>query len=190
MLTTINEETQRVSMQGVRRELLQAQAEALGVPVWEVLLPWPCSNEEYEKAMTEVMEKAVGDGITHVAFGDLFLEDVRDYREEMMSRTGAQPLFPIWCGEGGTRPLADEMVAQGVRAVMTCVDPTQLDPAFAGSSWDPDALPHGVDPLGERGEFHTFCWAGPMFPSPIPMSIGPVIERDGFWWADVEAVSS
>jgi len=185
LLSTLNEDAARVSMQGVRRELLLAQAAALGLPVWEVPLPAPCPNEVYERRMGEAIERAVIEDITHVAFGDLFLEDVRAYREEMMALTGIEPLFPIWCGENGTRALAERMVASGVRAVITCVDPSQLDPWFAGRSWDHAVLPAGVDPLGERGEFHTFCWAGPMFPTPLSIAIGDVIERDGFWWADV-----
>jgi len=185
LLTTLNEEAARVSMQGVRRELLLAQAEALGLPMWEVPLPAPCPNEEYERRMDQAIERAVSEGISHVAFGDLFLEDVRAYREEMMAPTGIEPLFPIWCGENGTRALAERMMASGVRAVITCVDPSQLDASFAGRSWDRTVLPAGVDPLGERGEFHTFCWAGPMFPTPLSIAIGEVIERDGFWWADV-----
>jgi uncharacterized protein (TIGR00290 family) len=185
LLTTLNAEAGRVSIQGVRRELLLAQAEALGLPVWEVPLPAPCPNEEYERRMDQAIERAVSEGITHVAFGDLFLEDVRAYREQMLAPTGIEPLFPIWCGDKGTRALAERMVASGVRAIITCVDPSQLNASFAGRSWDGTVLPVGVDPLGERGEFHTFCWAGPMFPKPLSIAIGEVIERDGFWWADV-----
>lgn len=185
LLTTINEDAARVSMQGVRRELLHAQAETVGLPVWEVPLPSPCPNDEYERRMSEAMERAVGEGITHVAFGDLFLADVRAYREAMLAPTGIEPLFPIWCGERGTTELAERMLRSGVRAVITCVDPFQLDPSFVGQSWDPAALPPAVDPLGERGEFHTFCWASPTFPQPIPIAAGEVIERDGFWWADL-----
>ena len=185
LLTTLNEQAARVSMQGVRRELLLAQAEALGLPVWEVPLPAPCPNEEYERRMAIAIERAVAEGITHVAFGDLFLEDVRAYREEMMAPTGIEPLFPIWCGEKGTAALAERMVVSGVGAIITCVDPSQLDASFAGRSWDRTLLPAGVDPLGERGEFHTFCYAGPMFSTPLPIKVGEVVERDGFWWADL-----
>ena len=185
LLTTLNEDVGRVSMQGVRRELLRAQADTVGLPVWEVPLPSPCPNDEYERRMSATMERAVVEGITHIAFGDLFLEDVREYREEKMAATGIEPLFPIWCGENETGALAGRMVASGVRAIITCVDPSQLDPTFVGQSWESAALPAGVDPLGEKGEFHTFCWAGPMFPSPIRIATGDVVERDGFWWADV-----
>ncbi|MFP3881186.1 MAG: ATP-binding protein [Actinomycetota bacterium] len=185
LLTTLNEETDRVSMQGVRRELLLAQAESVGLPVWEVPLPSPCSNDEYERLMGEAIERATTEGITHVAFGDLFLEDVRAYREAMMEPTGITPLFPIWCGDKGTRDLAGRMLDSGVSAVITCVDPSQLDPSFAGQSWNPAALPAGVDPLGERGEFHTFCRESPAFAQPIPIATGELVEREGFWWADL-----
>ena len=185
LLTTMNEEAARVSIQGVRRELLLAQADALGLPVWEVPLPAPCPIEEYERRMDQAIERAVSEGITHIAYGDLFLEDVRAYREEMLAPTGIEPLFPIWCGVKRTRALAEQMVASGVRAIITCVDPSQLDASFAGRSWERTVLPPGVDPLGERGEFHTFCWAGPMFPTPLAIAIGEVIERAGFWWADL-----
>lgn len=185
LLTTLNEKAGRVSMQGVRRELLHVQAEAVGLPVWEVPLPSPCPNDEYERRMAEVIERAALEGITHVAFGDLFLADVRGYREAMLAPTGITPLFPSWCGETGTGELAERMLDSGVHAVITCVDPAQLDPSFAGQAWNPTDLPEGVDPLGERGEFHTFCWAGPAFPQPIPTATGELVERDGFWWADL-----
>ncbi len=185
LLTTLNEDVGRVSMQGVRRQLLHVQADTVGLPVWEVPLPSPCPNDEYERRMSATMERAVDEGITHIAFGDLFLNDVREYREEKMAPTGISPLFPIWCGENGTEALAEQMVASGVGAIITCVDPSQLDPSYVGQRWQPAALPRGVDPLGERGEFHTFCWAGPMFPNPIRITTGEVVERDGFWWADV-----
>jgi len=185
LLTTLNEDAGRVSLQGVRRELLYVQADAVGLPVWEVPLPSPCPNDEYERRMGATVERAVDEGITHIAFGDLFLEDVREYREKKMAATGIEPLFPIWCGENETGALAERMVSSGVRAIITCVDPSQLDRSFVGQAWQPGSLPPGVDPLGERGEFHTFCWAGPMFPSPIRTTPGEVVERDGFWWADL-----
>lgn len=185
LLSTTNESTGRVSMQGVRRELLYEQATVLGLPVWEVSLPYPCSIEEYERRMGAVVERATASGITHVVFGDLFLEDVRAYREETMAPTGVTPLFPNWCGEAGTTDLAETMVGAGVQATITCVDPTLLAASFAGTTWDPEDLPPEVDPLGERGEFHTFCSAGPMFSRSLEVVPGEVIERDGFWWADV-----
>lgn len=185
LLSTINETNGRVAMHGTRRELLQAQAAAVGLPVWEVNLPDPCPNDEYERRMLQAVERAEEAGVTHVAFGDVFLEDVRAYREEMLRPTGLDPLFPIWLGSEDTIGLAEEMSAAGVRATITCVDANQMDPRYAGRPWDPRELPAGVDPVGERGEFHTFCWAGPVFARPIPVSRGAVIERDGFWWADL-----
>lgn len=187
LLTTINQVSDRVSMQGVRRSLLKEQADRLGLPLYEVRLPWPCPNQEYERRMGETLKEAAAAGVTHVAFGDLYLEDVRAYREGMLEGSGIRPLFPIWCGPDRTRELAGLMVASGVEATITCVDPRQLDPWFCGKRWDRivEDLPEGVDPLGERGEFHTFCHAGPMFSSPIPVEDGEVIERDGFWWADL-----
>lgn len=190
LLTTITEAFGRVAMQGVRRELLHAQAEAVGLPVWEVPLPWPCPNEVYEGKMGAVIDRARAEGVTHVAYGDLFLEDIRSYRETMMAGTGIEPLFPIWCGPDGTRALAEEMLRAGVEATLTCVDPAQLDPSFAGRRFDEQLLadlPAGTDPLGENGEFHTFCSAGPLFPEPIPVVGGVVVERDGFVWADLSA---
>ncbi|HZJ48744.1 MAG TPA: ATP-binding protein [Acidimicrobiia bacterium] len=185
LLTTLNEDAGRVSMQGVRRELLHAQADVVGLPVWEVPLPSPCPNEEYEHRMGATIKRAVDEGVTHIAFGDLFLQDVRQYREDKMAATGIRALFPIWCAENETAALAERMVASGMCAIITCVDPSQLDPSFAGQHWDPGALPTGVDQLGERGEFHTFCWAGPMFPQPIRIATAEVIQHDGFWWADL-----
>lgn len=187
LLSTLDQGTERVSMQGVGRELLHVQADAVGLPVWEMPLPSPCPNEEYERRMGEVIRRAEGQGITHVAFGDLYLADVRAYREEMMASTAVKPLFPIWLEEETTAQLAAEMVRAGLRAVITCVDPSQLDPSFVGEEWEPSRLPAGVDPLGERGEFHTFCHTGPTFPRPIPVSVGERMERDGFWWADVSS---
>ena len=185
LLTTLNEDAGRVSMQGVRRELLHAQAHTVGLPVWEVPLPSPCPNDEYERRMAATIKRAVDEGITHIAFGDLFLQDVRQYREDKMAPTGIKTLFPNWCAENETAALARRMVASGVCAIITCVDPSQLDPSFVGQNWDPGALPAGVDQLGERGEFHTFCWAGPMFPQPIRIATAEVVQRDGFWWADL-----
>lgn len=186
LLSTINETNGRVAMHGTRRELLRAQAESVGLPVWEVSLPDPCPNDEYERRMLQVIGRAREAGITHVAFGDVFLEDVRAYREEMLRPTGIKPLFPIWLGSEDTAGLAEQMVAAGVRATITCVDSSQLDPAYVGQRWDPVDLPDGVDPVGERGEFHTFCWAGPAFARPIPVAPGGgVITRGGFRWADL-----
>ncbi|HYM37273.1 MAG TPA: hypothetical protein VES96_02615 [Nitrospiraceae bacterium] len=186
LLTTLNREAGRVAMHAVREELLDAQAAAAGVPLVKVFLPNPCSNADYEDAMRGAITRAKADRITHMAFGDLFLEDVRHYREKMLVGTGLEPLFPLWGQPTG--PLADCMVASGVRAYVTCVDPKQLSPAFAGRTFDEWLLtdfPDGVDPCGERGEFHTFAYAGPMFAEPIPVLPGDVITRDGFVFADL-----
>lgn len=188
LLTTFNGKADRVSMQGVRRELVSAQAERLALPMWSVDLPWPCPSEEYERRMGAVMDRARDEGITRVVFGDLFLQDVRDYRAEKLAGTCIEPVFPIWCGASGTEVLANRMIEEGVRAVVTAVDPQQLSAEFAGRAFDAELLadlPSGVDPLGENGEFHTFCYAGPMFDRPIECSVGEVVERNGFIYADV-----
>jgi uncharacterized protein (TIGR00290 family) len=186
LLTTINEAFDRVAMHAVRTELLRAQAEAADLPLWPVLIPWPCSNAEYEAAMNAAMGRARADGITHVAFGDLFLEDIRRYREERLAPTGITPLFPIWGTP--TDALARRMVAHGLRARLTCVDPKSLDARFAGREFDAALLadlPASVDPCGERGEFHTFAYDGPMFRRPVPIRGGEVVTRDGFVFADL-----
>ena len=186
LLTTVNEPAQRVAMHAVRVDLLSAQAEALGLPLWQIQIPSPCPNEIYEKAMAEAVERAVAEGFTHVAFGDLFLEDVRRYREERLSGTGLTPLFPLFGSD--TTELAHEMVRSGLRARLTCVDPRALDPGFAGREFDEALLaelPRSVDPCGERGEFHTFAYDGPMFIHPIATERGITVERDGFVFADL-----
>ena len=187
LLTTFNREADRVAMHAVRRELVEMQAAAVSLPLYPVDLPWPCSNEEYEKALADALTELVQRlSITHVAFGDLFLEDVRAYREKQMDSLGLTPLFPIW-GKP-TNELAREMVAAGVKAWLTCVDPAQLPREFAGRAYDDrllDELPGAVDPCGEAGEFHTFTWDGPMFASPVHVSPGELVERDGFVFADL-----
>jgi uncharacterized protein (TIGR00290 family) len=186
LLTTFNQEFDRVSMQGVRRELVAAQAEALGIPLRTVDLPWPCPNEVYEARMQEAMDTAVEDGVTRVVFGDLFLEDVRAYRVENMAKTGIEPVFPIWGSDTGE--LARRMIEAGVGAVLTAVDTTQLPAGFAGRQFDLsllDDLPDHVDPLGENGEFHTFCYDGPMFEDPIACRTGEIVDRGRFVYADV-----
>jgi uncharacterized protein (TIGR00290 family) len=186
LVTTFNEEADRAAMHAVRRSLVEAQAASAGLPLWRVPIPSPCPNEIYEARMREVLLRARAGGFTQVAFGDLFLEDVRRYREDRLSGTGMTPVFPLW-GEP-TGKLAREMIAGGLKAVITCVDPRQIDRGFAGRRWDLsllDALPASADPCGERGEFHTFCFAGPMFAQPIPVEAGVVVERDGFVFADL-----
>lgn len=186
LLTTFNAEYDRVSMQGVRRDLVEAQAAALGLPLQQVDLPWPCPNEVYEARMGEAMAAAAGDDITVVVFGDLFLEDVRDYRTSRLAPTGIQPVFPIWGSE--TASLSMEMIAAGLEAFVTAVDTTQLDSSFAGRRFDEHLLadlPEGVDPLGENGEFHTFCFAGPMFDQAISCHPGEIVDRGRFVYADL-----
>lgn len=186
LLTTLNRDAARVSMHAVREQLLDVQAAALGLPVIKVLIPEECVNADYERAMAAALDKARAEGVTAVAFGDLFLEDVRRYREERLADTGITPLFPLWGLD--TKPLAREMVGGGLRAHITCVDPRQLDRSFAGRTFDAsllDDLPATVDPCGERGEFHTFAYAGPMFSRPIAIRPGEVVERNGFVFADV-----
>jgi diphthamide synthase (EF-2-diphthine--ammonia ligase) len=187
VLTTVNEKYQRVAMHAVRVELLQAQADALGLPLWQIPIPSPCPNEIYERAMAAAVARAVAQGFTHMAFGDLFLEDIRRYREERLAGTGLTPIFPLFGID--TTTLSREMVAGGLRARLTCVNPTVLDARFAGREFDAsllDELPASVDPCGERGEFHSFAYAGPMFSKPIPITSGEVVERDGFVFADVQ----
>ena len=186
LLTTLNGAADRVAMHAVRRELLEAQADRLALPLYSVELPWPCPNGVYEEKMTQALGDAREGGVEAVVFGDLFLDDVRAYRENALDGTGIKPLFPLW--EQPTDVLAREMIDAGLRAVLTCVDPAQLPTEFAGRSFDEQLLsefPAGVDPCGERGEFHTFVWDGPGFRSPIAVEVGDVVERDGFVYCDV-----
>jgi len=186
LLVTMNAEADRVAMHAVRRQLLLAQADRLGLPVHLVELPWPCSNEEYEALMQGAVDRAVADGVEEVVFGDLFLEDIRAYREQALGGTGLRPRFPLWLRP--TDELAHDMLAAGVRAVLTCVDPAKVPAELAGRAWDDDLLaelPEGVDPCGENGEFHTFVWDAPGFREPIAVEPGPIVERDGFVFADV-----
>jgi uncharacterized protein (TIGR00290 family) len=189
LLTTVNAEFDRVAMHGVRRSILEAQAASARLPLWDVPLPWPCSNEIYEQRMTDVCERAVRERVDAIAFGDLFLRDVRAYREKQLAPTGLEPIFPLW--EIPTDELARDMIAGGLRARLTCVDPRQLPASFAGRDFDAALLrdlPAGVDPCGERGEFHTCVYDGPMFAAPLQLEAGEIVERDGFAFADfVEA---
>jgi len=188
LLTTFNEVNNRVAMHGVRMELVEKQAEAAGYPLWSVPLPFPCSNEEYESRMRTVIERAHREGITHVAFGDLFLEEIRAYRERMMAGTGIQPIFPIWRTPSDTKALAQEMLKNDLHTVLTTVDPKQIDAAFAGRMYDEgllNDLPSNADPCGENGEFHTFCFDGPMFAHPISIQVGETVTQDGFVFTDI-----
>lgn len=187
LLTTINTEFGRVAMHATRQNLLEAQAKAVGLPLLTVPIPWPCSNIQYEAAFLTALEEAKRTlDVTHIAFGDLFLEDIRAYRVAQLQGTGLTPLFPLW-GQP-TRRLAEEMIADGLQAVLTCVDPRRLSADFTGRSFDTellDALPADVDSCGEGGEFHTFAFDGPMFASSIAIETGEIVERDGFVFADV-----
>jgi uncharacterized protein (TIGR00290 family) len=186
LLTTFNAAASRVAMHAVREDLLERQARAAGLPVWKVPLPWPCSNEDYEALMTGVFERARTEGIDEIAYGDLFLEDIRAYREARHAGTGIGLRFPLWGRP--TRELAREMLDGGLRATITCVDPRQLSAGFVGRAFDRnllDELPPEVDPCGERGEFHTFAHAGPMFAAPVAVVPGEIVHRDGFAFADL-----
>jgi len=188
LLTTFNETAGRVSMHAVRQALVEAQATAAALPLWPVPLPGPCSNEEYEQRMRAVMARAYAAGVTHMAFGDLFLEDIRAYRIRQLSGSGIEPLFPLWCSSADTPSLARQFLDGGLHAVLTCVDPRQLPESFVGRSYDAAPLadlPPGVDPCGERGEFHTFCFAGPMFSSEIGVRLGDSVSSDGFCFIDL-----
>ena len=186
LLTTVNRTHSRVAMHAVRESLLELQAAATGLPLVTVPIPSPCSNEVYESAMSEAMARASAQGIRHVIFGDLFLQDIRAYREQQLARCGMTPVFPLWGIE--TRSLAEAMLAGGLSAYLTCVDPRQLEPRFAGRRFDAKLLaelPPRVDPCGENGEFHTFACAGPIFSAEVPVTIGEIVERDGFVFADL-----
>ena len=185
LLSTINQRFARVAMHGTRIELVRAQAESAGLPLWEIPLPWPCSNADYERAMEAACERARGEDITAIAFGDLFLEDVRRYRIEKLQAAGLEPVFPLWLKD--TRTLLHQMLDAGLKARLVCIDPARLDAKFAGKDlgdiWQD--LPPAVDACGENGEFHTFVHAGPMFRKAIPIESGEIVTRDGFVYADV-----
>jgi uncharacterized protein (TIGR00290 family) len=187
LLTTVNESARRVAMHAVRTEVLQAQADAAGLPLITVSIPYPCPNDVYEARMSAAIANARGEGFTHVAFGDLFLEDVRSYREDRMKGTGLTPIFPLWLRPTDT--LARHMLEGGLEAYLTCVDPRVVPASLAGRRFDArllSDLPPGTDPCGERGEFHTCTVAGPMFKNRVEVSVGGTVERDGFVFADLE----
>jgi len=186
LLTTVNLTYKRVAMHAVRESLLETQAAAAGLPLVKVAIPSPCPNETYEWAMDKAMARARNEGVWHVAFGDLFLEDIRAYREKQLAVCGMTPVFPVWGID--TRQLAEKMLAEGLSARLTCVDPKKLDRSFAGRRFDAELLadlPEGVDACGENGEFHTFACEGPMFREKIAVSVGEILEREGFVFADL-----
>jgi diphthamide synthase (EF-2-diphthine--ammonia ligase) len=190
-VTTFNEAADRVAMHAVRRALVQAQARAADLPLWPANLPWPCDNAEYEARMSRLLADARTRDVTHIAFGDLFLQGIRNYRERQLAGTGIAPLFPLWGTPADTSALARTMLAGGLRAILTCVDPQQLAGQFVGQEFDAQLLaklPPLVDPCGERDEFHTFCYAGPIFAEPIPVRVGDCVLRDGFQFADLNGV--
>ena len=189
LLTTVNEAAQRVAMHAVRVDVLQAQADSLGLPLWQIPIPSPCPNDVYERAMRAAVERAVTEGFTHMAFGDLFLDDIRQYRVDKLAGTGLTPIFPLFdATPGATTALARQMIAGGLRARITCVNPKVLDRTFAGREFDAallEDLPASIDPCGERGEFHTCSYDGPMFSHPVPIETGITVERDGFVFTDL-----
>jgi uncharacterized protein (TIGR00290 family) len=186
LVTTFNSSADRVAMHAVRRALVKTQAERTGLPLWSVELPWPCSNSEYEERMGAVCQRATTEGFSAIAFGDLFLQEIRDYRVRQLQGSGLEPLFPVW--QIPTEQLGKEMIAAGVKAKITCIDPSKLSKSFAGRDYDLDLLqdlPPEIDPCGENGEFHTFVCDAPVFSHPIGVRVGEVVERDGFVFADV-----
>jgi uncharacterized protein (TIGR00290 family) len=186
LITTINSAFDRVAMHSTRRVLAEQQAAAADLPLRAVSLPWPCSNQDYECIMSGVCSQAVAQGVTAIAFGDLFLADIRGYRERQLKDTGIQPLFPLW--RIPTYHLAREMIGAGLRAKLVCVDPAKLPSEFAGRDFNEQLLadlPPGTDPCGENGEFHSFVYAGPMFKREIPIVTGERMQRDGFWFCEV-----
>jgi uncharacterized protein (TIGR00290 family) len=191
LLTTFNRDADRVAMHGVRRSLVEAQAQAAGVPLWDVDLPSPCSNADYERIMKDVCERAVQDGIKCIAFGDLFLADIREYREKQLKDSGLQPIFPVWGIP--TRDLARSMISSGVKAKLACIDCKCLSAEFVGREFDEKLLsdlPPTTDPCGEYGEFHSFVYAGPMFRHDLPIQVGEIVNRDRFVFADLLLANS
>jgi uncharacterized protein (TIGR00290 family) len=191
LVTTLNEQFDRVAMHGTRRSVLEAQARAADLPLWIVPLPWPCSNEIYEQKMAEVCHRAVAEHIDAVAFGDLFLADIRTYREKQLAGPGLEPLFPVW--QIPTGALAQQMISAGLRARLSSIDTKPLSAEFAGREFDTELLrdlPPSADPCGERGEFHSCVYAGPMFSEPLQLESGEIVDRDGFVFADFQVAVS
>lgn len=186
LVTTIEQATRRVPVHAVGEQLLDRQAEALRLPLWKIEIPWPCPDSLYRAAITKLAQRAVEAGISHLAFGDLFLEDIRAFREDLLRGTDVEPIFPLWGLDTGD--LARRMITAGIRSTITCVDRTQLEGHFAGTQFDRaflDQLPPGVDPCGENGEFHTCVWDGPGFRTPLPMRVEEIVEDDRFTYAEV-----
>jgi uncharacterized protein (TIGR00290 family) len=186
ILTSLNSDAERVSMHGVREQLLDAQANALGLPIIKVNLPERCSNEIYEREMAKACDQMLADGVSHLIFGDLFLEDIREYRIKMLGGTGLTPVFPIWGRDTAT--LARDMMASGLKAQLTCIDTKALDDEFSGRLFDQsllDEMPSGIDPCGENGEFHTFCFAGPMYDREIAVETGGRHRAGDFLFTDL-----
>ena len=187
LLTTFNRQFERSAIHGVRQQLLRCQAQAAELPLIEIPLPWPCSNQQYEAIMEAALDKASAQlEMDAVAFGDLYLEDIRDYREQQMATTGLELLFPLW--QIPTDQLARQMIDGGLKAVITCLDPRLMPEQLAGCQYNDallEQLPDRVDPCGEEGEFHTFAWDGPMFAQPIAITVGEVVNRDGFVYSDL-----
>jgi uncharacterized protein (TIGR00290 family) len=188
LVTTFTETTNRVAMHNVQRSLVMAQADAVGLPLFPVMLPPSCSNAEYERRLRQAIEQARPLGVTHIAFGDLFLQDIRDYRVRLLAGTGCEPLFPIWTGSSATASLAHQMISSGLRSVLTCVDTSVLPASFAGREFDLQLLselPASVDPCGENGEFHTFCYAGPHQKAPLQVDLGDRHSSENFAFVQV-----
>ena len=191
LLTTVNEEYERVAMHGVREELLDMQAEALGLPLLKVRLPNPCTNETYEARMEEACAEILRQGVRHMVFGDLFLEDVRQYREDRLKPVGIGAVFPLW--QRDTRELAQDMIESGLVAHLTCLDPRKISAEFAGRRFDARLLaelPETVDPCGENGEYHTIVTEGPMFSRALPVAVGETVTREGFVFTDILPVAA
>lgn len=189
-MTTFHEATNRVAMHGVPMELVERQAMAARLPLLRVPLPWPCSNQIYEERLQPVFDQAQKTGVTQFAFGDLFLDDIRSYREQLFVGTGIEPIFPIWNTPRDTAELARKMIAAGFQSILTCTDTSKLSPNFCGRQFDEQLLadlPESIDPCGEHGEFHTFCHAGPIFQHPIEFRLGDRTERDRFCFSDILA---
>jgi len=190
LLTTITETYKRVSMHSIREELLDIQSAAIGIPLYKTYIPSPCSNEQYAEIMTKAIETAKAENVTHMIFGDLFLEDVRQYREEKLAGTGITPIFPLW--GINTRELAESMIQGGAKAVITCIDPAKTPRELAGKYFDNEFLkhlPHDVDPCGENGEFHSFAFDGPAFSKEVNIQVGETVQRGDFVFTDVLPVN-